>query len=350
MSNKLWPHCAAASPPNGDAATAASSAHMMTRILLVQITGNRAIWQNLGIHGALWQVNPDRAGAIFGCDDSETEKLTRAMIHNVTLMESTTNIDEVVAVHSDGLPPREFTKNGEGASLFLVGEGRVNQPQELFNMSGNTELGLAWMRQYPKYTSSNLETEGVIFLTGSSYFFVHCDHPAIHMLKANEDQLGVQVSQDASVEGGSWFRVDVDAFTYCVRQLRENVLQNTPSTYDLTNLTVRINKPDGQKWLHLCPQLIDSLIADEVRESNDTEMIAEAKRLGVQRYFDKPLSVTLRLKIEYSLPPQTQHSIHSNNNNNSVGVSSNPTVSQQQGAANNNATTFMKSSSVKRSD
>ena len=274
----------------------------LTRNLLVSIAGNRATWEHMGLHGGLWQVNPDRAGTIFGCDDSDADKLSRAIIHNVTLIESSTNIDEVVGVHIDGLPPREFTKNGEGAAVFLTGEGRVTQPQEIFNMSGNTELGLAWMRQYPKYTNTNLDTEGVIFLTGSSFYFVHCDHPAVHMLKANEDQLGVQVSQDPTVHGGNWYNVDVDAFVYCVRQIRENVLQNMMSTFNLANLTVRINKPDGQRWLNLCPQLVNSLIADDVRESNDPDLIAEARRIGVQRYFDRPLYVTLRLKIEYSLP------------------------------------------------
>jgi hypothetical protein len=254
------------------------------------------------------QVNPDRAGAIFGCEDGDTDKLSRAIIHNVTLIESSTNIDEVVGVHIDGLPPREFTKNGEGAAVFLTGEGRLTQPQEIFNMSGNTELGLAWMRQYPKYTNANLDTEGVIFLTGSSFYFVHCDHPAVHMLKANEDQLGVQLSQDPTVHGGNWFNVDVDSFVYCVKQIRENVLQNMMSTFNLANLTVRINKPDGQRWLNLSPGVVDSLIADDVRESNDPELIAEARKIGVQRYFDRPLHVTLRLKIEYSLPATEQAS------------------------------------------
>ncbi len=48
--------------------------------------------------------------------------------------------------------------------------------------------------------------------------------------------------------------------------------------------------------------LVDSLVSDEVRETNDSELIAEARRQGVQRYIDKPLFVTLRMSFEYSLP------------------------------------------------
>jgi hypothetical protein len=288
----------------------------LTRNLLVHIAGNRATWEHMGMHGAMWQINPDRAASIFadsppslGGESAQdlavlADKLSRAMIRKVTLLESNTNIDEVVAVQIDGLPPREFTKNGEGASVFLTGEGRVTQPQELFQLSGNAELGLQWMRQFPRYTSYNLEEVGVLFLTGASYYFVHQEHPVIYFLKANEDQLGVQIFQEPSLEGG-WFRIDVDTFVYTVRSLRETVLRNTPSTFNLGNLTVRIAKPDAQRWLQLCPQLVSNLLSDEVRESNDQELISEARRLGVQRYLDRPLFVTLRLCIEYALPETT---------------------------------------------
>jgi hypothetical protein len=322
----------------------------LTRHLLVSINGNRATWEHMGMHGGLWQVNPDRAGTIFGCDDADTDKLSRAIIHNVTLIESSTNIDEVVGVHIDGLPSREFTQNGEGAAIFLTGEGRVTQPQEIFNMSGNTELGLAWMRQYPKYTNSNLDNEGVIFLTGSTFYFVNSDHPAVHMLKSNEEQLGVQINLDDTIEGGNWYKVDIEVFVYCVRQIRDNVLQNMMSTFNLGGLTVRISKPDGQRWLNLCPQLVNSLISDDVRESNDADLISDARRLAVQRYFDRPLYVTLRLKIEYSLPATSTESsttltsttqqlnISKNNNNTTLISSSNTTI-------NNNNTGQQKSAS-----
>jgi hypothetical protein len=294
----------------------------LTRNILVHIAGNRATWEHMGMHGALWQINPERAAYVFGdaqgggsaCGGGGepmhhegailADKLSRAMIRRVTLLESHTNIDEVVSVQIDGLPPREFTKNGEGASVFLTGEGRVTQPQELFQLSGNAELGLQWMRQFPRYTSYNLEDVGVLFLTGASYYFVHQEHPVIYFLKANEDQLGVQIFQEPSLEGG-WFRIDVDTFVYTVRSLRETVLRNTPSTFNLANLTVRLAKPDAQRWLQLCPQLVNNLLSDEVRESNDPELISEARRLGVQRYLDRPLFVTLRLCIEYALPETT---------------------------------------------
>ena len=317
-----------------------SSEKGITRNVLVHITGNRATWEHMGMHGALWRINPDRAGVIFGCNSSDgdnnnnnngggnedgdstsslNEKLSRAMIRSVTILESNTNIEEIVSIQVDGLPPKEFTANGDGASCFLTGQGKVTQPQEIFNMTGNTELGLAWMKQFPKYTSANLESVGVMILPGASYYFVHVEHPAMYMLKENESELGVHISQEAFLFGGDWYQVDIAAFVYVVKMLREGVLQNTPSTFNLAGLTVRIGKPDGQRWLQIGSHLVDSLISDEVRESGDSDLISEARKQGVQRYIDKPLFVTLRMSFEYSLPDTPATSAAANNNNGGVG-------------------------------
>ena len=109
----------------------------------------------------------------------------------------------------DALPPKEFTSNGLGVSCFLTGPGtscfhlssscsvreridsvyatgRCTTPQEVFSLSGNTELGMAWMQQYPQYTHENLETQGTMFLTGATYYFVHEGHPAIQMLRTSQ--------------------------------------------------------------------------------------------------------------------------------------------------------------------
>jgi hypothetical protein len=301
----------------------------LKRTVLVHIHGNRATWAHMGIHGALWKINPERAGFIFGGEGNNAndpilqDKLSRAMIRSVKVLETHTNIDEIVAVTVDGLPCMEFTSNGDNASLFLTGEGRNTQQQEIFNMSGNTELGLAWMKQYPKYTSYNLDNEGVMFLPGCSYYFVRIDHPIIHMLRTNEETLGIHITEDTLIAGGQWYKIDIELFIFCIKSIRDNILQNTPSTFNLNNLTVRVNKPDGQLWLQIGPQLIDSLISDEVRESDDCDLIAQARQQAIQRYIDKPLFVTLRICFEYSLPDTTTTNNNmntSNNNNNSTNI------------------------------
>jgi hypothetical protein len=321
MSKILGFNCATPGGANGQTPACSTNNTQdkgASRNVLVHITGNRASWEHMGIHGALWRINPEKAGQIFSYDvvDSASgscaseqamqDRVSRALIKKITILESNTNIDEVVSVSVDGIPPKEFTLNGDCSSIFLLGAGRVTEPQEIFNLSGNTELGMAWMKQYPQYTNANLDVEGVMFLTGASYYFVHEGHPAIHMLKANQDQLGVQIRPDTLVDG-SWYKVDTEAFVFCVKALRENILQNAPSTFNLSTLTVRISKPDGQRWLHLPPQVIDSIIPENVlinsQDSTDNQgALQETKIASIQRYIDKPLHLTLRLCIEYTLP------------------------------------------------
>jgi hypothetical protein len=301
-------------------ASATANEKGVSRNILVNITGNRASWEHMGIHGALWRINPEKAASIFSYDAVDSgnehamqERVSRALIKKITIMESNTNIDEVFSVSIDGIPPKEFTSNGDGSSIFLLGAGRVTEPQEIFNLSGNTELGMAWMKQYPQYTNTNLDVEGVMLLTGASYYFVHEGHPAIHMLKANQDQLGVQIKEETLVNG-SWYKVDTEAFIFCVKALRENILQNAPSTFNLSALTVRISKPDGQRWLQIPPQVIDSIIPEKNQE--DEALFQENKVAAIQRYIDKPLFLTLRLSIEYSLAETSAVACSSNTTNN----------------------------------
>jgi hypothetical protein len=301
MSKVLGFNSGPAQAPGGNAGQEKGA----SRNILVQISGNRASWEHMGIHGALWRINPEKAGSIFTYDLDDVseqaiqERVSRALIKKITILESSTNIDEVVSVSIDGIPPKEYTVNGDGSSIFLLGAGRVTEPQEIFNLSGNTELGMAWMKQYPQYTNANLDVEGVMFLTGATYYFVHIGHPAIHMLKANQDQLGVQIRPENLVDG-IWYKVDTEAFVFCVKALRENILQNAPSTFNLSTLTVRIAKPDGQRWLQLPPQVIEGL-APESEAGDSQELYQEAKIAAIRKYLDKPLFLNLRLSIEYTL-------------------------------------------------
>jgi hypothetical protein len=343
------------------------------RNILVHITGNRATWEHMGIHGALWRINPEKASLIFNYENSSgpegggghaknpqhdpftgmlsngglvDERVSRALIKKITVVESHTNVDEVIGVSIDGLPPKEFTGSGDTASLYLLGSGRVTEPQEIFSLTGNTELGMAWMKQYPQYTPDNLHDEGVMFLSGASYYFVHESHPAIHMLRVNQDQLGVLISEETQVQQG-WHKVDMEAFLFCIKTLRENILQSAPSTFDLSSLTVRIHKPDGQRWLHLPPQVIEGLssgggvVQSQVRSmmvggdgSEVLEISAsdsqEAKIVQIQKYLDKPLFVTLRLAIEYTLPELPNQQTNNNSTTNVSGAAANASVQAQQ--------------------
>jgi hypothetical protein len=299
---------------NGNNATGANGANLNNNNspMMMMMGGDMPLAPNNGSSNNMMMMMASGGGGdamgseallmlMNGGGAAEADRLTRALVRRVTLLESHTNIDETIAVHIEGLPPREFTANGHGASFFLTGEGRCTQPQELFSVSGNAELGLQWMRLYPRYTSENLEKQGVMCLTGASYYFVHQDHPSVHYLRANEEQFGLRLAQEPSLDGG-WIRIDVDTFSYTVKTLREKVLRNTPATFNLSKLTVRVAKADGQTWGHIPPQNVRHLLNEEECDHEDPVAFSEARSAALRRYFDRPLFLTLRLCIEYVLP------------------------------------------------
>jgi hypothetical protein len=89
-----------------------------------------------------------------------------------------------------------------------------------------------------------------------------------------------------------------------VKTLREKVLRNTPATFNLSKLTVRVAKADGHTWGHIPPQNVRHLLSEE--DGCDQEeypaALSEARSAALRRYFDRPLFLTLRLSIEYVLP------------------------------------------------
>ena len=47
-----------------------------------------------------------------------------------------------------------------------------------------------------------------MFLPGSTYYFVHEAHPAIHMLRASQDEVGAQLCAEGENDG-QWYKVEV---------------------------------------------------------------------------------------------------------------------------------------------
>ena len=301
---------------NGLAALAGCSDRMVTRHLMVHITGNRAQWEFSGAFGTSppWRISPEQAEAIFSYKDGaapETDgwtddRISRALLRRVTLLESKTNIDEPVGIIIDGLPTKEFTGQGDPATCYLLGAGHVTTPQEVYAISGNMELGLMWMQRFPQFTGDNLTEFGVLRLQGANFFFVHESHPTIIMLKASQTELGVLMLPDTQIMEGQWYRVDLDTFTICVKTLRDGVLQHMPSPFDLSSLTIRLSNPDKKSWLNVPPQIVDEMLPESIREGKDLDAMQEERNRVADRYTNRLLYVTMRLAFEYALPSPNQ--------------------------------------------
>lgn len=280
----------------------AQQANSVTRTLLVRIEGDRTTWDAQGINGAMWRLNQEHASTVFhsgkGKEDpqQQQERLNRAMIRRVTVLETQSNINEAVAMTIDGLPCKEFTEAGDGAHLFLCCAGHCETPKEVYNICGNTELGMAWMQNYPKHTVQNLDKEGVVQLPNKPFVFVEEKHPVLAYMKIilPPEQFLLLVDMDApGVDGQGWMRVSLEDFKFYASDIRDHVLRDAPSTFDLSTLTVRIRRPNGAKWYNVTENETYNMV-----DGADPEQSLEA----LVKYMDKPLQFTMRLEIEYTLP------------------------------------------------
>lgn len=139
----------------------------------------------------------------------------------------------------------EFFLSSDLISIFKVLEIALEQASEKLVAM---EVALdAKSAKIEKIGNTNLDVKGVMFLTGASYCFVHEGHPVIHTLKANQDQLGVQIKKETLVNG-SWYKVDTETFVFCVKALRENILQNAPGPLHHSQQLPQAQRQEGDAW------------------------------------------------------------------------------------------------------
>ena len=290
---------------NNSAAVAAS----VSRTLLVRIEGDRMTWDSQGANGAMWRMTPEHATNIFHYAPNkgdtpaslqmQQERLGRAMIKRVTVMETFSNINEPVAMQIDNLPCKEYTEAGDGAHLFLCCAGHSETPKEVYNIRGDTELGMAWMQKYPRHTVHNLDTQGVVRLPGKIFCFVEEKHPVLAYMKLilPNDQYEMLVDMDMGpMQGQGFYRINNDDFNYYATDIREHVLRDAPASFDLSTLTVRIRRPNGAKWFHVSENEAYTLLDNSAPEK------AEQNLELLVRYMEKTLQLTMRLEVEYTLP------------------------------------------------
>ena len=114
------------------------------------------------------------------------------------------------------------------------------------------------------------------------------------------------VLAETSANGAKWYRVELEVFDIVVESIKDGVLKHIPCTTDLSNLTVKIRKPDtSTSWLHVPPHAMTSALNQDV---TDPDEITRLKKKDIDRYLVTPLYVILRLQIEYWLPSSNNSS------------------------------------------
>ena len=71
----------------------------------------------------------------------------------------------------------------------------ISTQHTIYKCDVGAEEGHQWRKEYPNYTSSNLENEGVLEVANCAYVFVHQGHPIISLLRANASLIGCNIDE-----------------------------------------------------------------------------------------------------------------------------------------------------------
>eukprot|EP00961_Rhodomonas_salina_P023738 318863-Rhodomonas_salina.1 len=226
----------------------------LVRTVLAEIRGTPAMFASAGGTAAQWKIPPNIAPKIFGPSVTAgmppelLERMLRSVIlRKVRLVEARTNAKDIIGIQIQGLPKSEFTTTGDDHHALVMGSGKTKN-LDVFNAPGDTDMGIQWMQEYPNFTQDNIRSEKVMRLNGADYYFVHKHHPVIKMLYKNQADLGTSIS-DNDMVNGQWYRVDLETFDDACNSLDHNVFSKTPQIFDLTNLTLKMKRPDNKGWL-----------------------------------------------------------------------------------------------------
>jgi len=281
-------------PPQGDKAGPVRGT-MMERILHVNISGTLTNLAMAGPSGACWRLLDGKQIGVFGLGhdvDSQVaaNQLRTAHIHEIRLVQDRSTFPVALGVSINCIPAREVTDLGERFAYTVLPQTSNTVGQSIYLCETGSTEGLQWRKDFPKWTHSNLETEGVLNVENNPWVFVHQDHPVIAILRHNEGLVGCKIDEQPRIDN-EWYKVSRQVLQACCETLRAKVLQKVQSN-DLNILQVQLKRLNAENW-------------DDVNElatvlSNNPVSLTGA---DATNFLTTPYSYTARLLIRYEIQP-----------------------------------------------
>ena len=198
---------------------------VITRSVLVNITGSLANLAMQGTQAAVWRPVEGMQLKVFGLGadaDAQvaTNQLRTALIHEVLLLEHRSTFPVAMGANIECIPNHEKTDMGDGYAYTVLPQSVINTPHVLYQCDVGAEEGnqvrpapvlpriiagsdarrRQWRKEFPKYNSSNIDTEGILEVTGCPYVFVHQEHPVIMLLRHNSSLIGCNIDEQPKID------------------------------------------------------------------------------------------------------------------------------------------------------
>lgn len=235
-----------------------TSNNIITRRIHAVIRGSLAQFANSGSESASWISQNGRMSEILGVNDllqgtadaaSTTALLQNSLLHSVRLLEYKNDFPIALGVSISCVAPKEMTRTGSGYAFSCLPNNVNCTPLELYTNEACTEDSMNWRLHYPEYNVNNLETHGVLNVSGETFVFVSKKHPVIDLLRVNKDILNADIDTHALIDD-QWLKITKQVMHTCCTQLKSKVLSKV-GTCDLNSLSLQISRLDGAEWIDI---------------------------------------------------------------------------------------------------
>ena len=204
---------------------------MMERILHVNINNSLGNLALAGPQGGFWRlVDGTQFQTLGSCADNHTmdssaaiNQLCQADMHEVVLLEHQSTFPVALGVKMNCVPSKEFTELGDAYTYTVLPNSNLSTPQQLFKSEPLGADMVDWHKQYPQYNATNLETEGVMPVNNQSIVFIDCEHPAVGLLRANQNLIGVDIDSQKKIDN-TWFKISRQVLNVCCDTIRKKIL------------------------------------------------------------------------------------------------------------------------------
>jgi hypothetical protein len=258
----------------------------------------------------LWKGANGRESLMFAptLDDNMTPEqssnlvnsLRNGVIKKVTLKEHQSTFPFTMGVNLSCCPPNEVTNIGEKFTYCVLPNSVITTEQVLHQSDHTTLDNSAWHNLYSQWDSSNLETLGVMDVPNNSFVFVHMNHPAVGLLRYNQQLIGCDIDAQPKLEN-EYLKISKQVMATCCQTIRDDVL-NKMKVRNLNEFSLQVSRLNNAAWDEMDHNVMLGYKADLslTEEEQHNRKAAHAKE-----YMTKPYQYNARIEIEYDIPHTT---------------------------------------------
>lgn len=296
-------------PPAIESTAAAAEPLRMKRCVTVQINGTMNNFAQAGPTAAMWKPLEGKHVDVFGVHDHQgicldhgamTNAMRNAVVLKAVILKQASSFPVPLGVSMNCVAPGEVTDVGEKYVTTVLQNSQTTTPLTVFETDAASADSIEWRSKYPNFNANNLDSNGVLPVTGFNYLFVHHEHPVIALLRANREILGADIDKQQLIDE-CWLKLSKQVFSACCNSLRTKVLSRI-ATRDLNTFSVQLHRLGNENWADLGDgaEFLQDMPQD-ISWSAEQRQAAEAKWMEIQ--LKRPCSYMATVELTYELQP-----------------------------------------------